>query len=75
MALLFSKNFLPKSRVVEEVMQGGLMVIRAKYELFTHVFINVYAPNTGPDRVQFLNELSVVLSLCGSEEFLFRKGF
>ena len=31
------------------------MVVRATYELFTIVFINVYAPNTGPDKVQFLN--------------------
>lgn len=51
-ALLFSRNFLPKSHVVEEVMKGRLMVVRAKYELFTIVFINVYAPNTGPDRIQ-----------------------
>ena len=34
------------------------------------MFINVYAPNTGPDRAQFLNELSVVLSQCGPAEVL-----
>lgn len=73
-AVLFSKNLLPKSQVVEEIIQGRLMVVRATYELFTIVFINVYAPNTGPDRVQFLNELSVVLSQCGPEEFLFLGG-
>ena len=48
-SLIFSKSFLPKCHVVEEVMKGRQMVVRAKYEAFTMVFVNVYTPNTGPD--------------------------
>lgn len=40
-AILFSRNFLPKSFVFEEIMKGRLMVVRAKYQHFTIVFINV----------------------------------
>lgn len=39
--------------------EGRVMVVRAKYESFTVLFINVYAPCVGPDRVQFVIELSV----------------
>lgn len=53
--LLFSKSFFYQSLM--------LMVVRAKYEQFTLVFINAYAPNTAAERGQLLNELS--------EEFLF----
>ena len=60
--------------MVDEVIQGRLMVVRATYELFTIVFIHVYAPNTGPGRIQFLNKICVVLSQCGPEEFLFLRG-
>lgn len=48
--------------------------MKAEYESYTSVFVNVYAPNAGRDRVQFLADLSAVLSQCGSEEFLFLGG-
>ncbi|KAI3361897.1 hypothetical protein L3Q82_002225 [Scortum barcoo] len=73
-ALLFSRNFLPKSYELEERIKGRLMVVRAKYELFTIVFINVHAQNSGLERVQLLNDLNVVLNQCGPEEFLFLGG-
>ena len=73
-ALLFSRDFIPKSYEMEEIVKGRLMLVRAKYELFTMVFINVYAPNVGPARVLFLNELTKVLSQCEPEEFLFLSG-
>ena len=50
-ALLFSGDFVPLSNVVEERVKGRL-VVKAKYERFNIEFINVYAPNSGPDRVQ-----------------------
>lgn len=59
---------------MEERVKGRLLVVRANYELFNLVFINIYAPNSGPARVQFLNELSAVLSECEPEEFLFLGG-
>ena len=51
-ALLFSGDFVPLSNVVEERVKGRLLVVKAKYERFNIEFINVYAPNSGPDRVQ-----------------------
>ena len=38
------------------------------------VFINVYAPNFGPGRVLFLNELNLVLKECVPEDYLFLGG-
>ena len=73
-AVLFAKDVIPKSHTVEERVKGRLLVVRANFELFNLVFINVYAPNSGPARVQFLNELSAVLSECEPEEFLFLGG-
>ena len=73
-ALLFSRDFVPLSNVVEERVKGRLLVVKAKYECFNIVFINVYAPNSGPDRFQFLNELSLVLSQCVPEDYLFLAG-
>ena len=73
-AILLSRDFTPISFEVEEVIKGRLMVVRAKYELFKMVFINVYAPNNGPARVLFLNELSKILSQCEPDEFLFLAG-
>ena len=55
-------------------MKGRLMVVKAKHERFSIVFINVYAPNSGPDRLPFLNELSLVLSKCVPEDYLFLGG-
>ena len=72
-ALLFSREFVPLSHVVEERVKGRLLVVKAKYERFNIVLI-VYAPNSGPDRVQFLNELSLVLSQCVPEDYLFLGG-
>lgn len=38
------------------------MVVRAGFEHFNIVFMNVYAPVKGADRVQFLQVLSTVLN-------------
>ena len=43
-ALLFSREFLPLSFTVEEVMRGRLLVVRACFDQYNVVFINVYAP-------------------------------
>ena len=55
-------------------MKGRLLVVKAKYERFNIVFINVYAPNSCPSRVQFLNELSLILNQCAPEDYLFLGG-
>ena len=73
-AILFSRDFAPMSFEVEEIMKGRLMVVRAKYELFNMVFINVYASTNGPARIMLLNELSRVLSQCGPDDFVYASG-
>lgn len=73
-AILFSKNFLPVSYHFEEVVKGRLMVVKAKYECFNIVFVNVYAPNTRVGRINLLHEIEDVLSKCDTDDFLFLGG-
>ena len=72
--IIFSKNFTPESLEVEEVVEGRLLVVRAKVEQFYFVFMNVYAPVSGPDRVCFFKVLDTVLSKVQFDEFLFLGG-
>ena len=72
--ILFSKSFTPASFEVEQVIEGRLLVVRAVFELYKLVFINVYAPTTGPQRVLFLHTLSTRLSQIDTEDFLFLGG-
>lgn len=73
--VLLSRGFLPISYELEEVVKGRLMVVTAKFECLTFIFVNVYAPNVGPERVQFLKIVSDVLSRCGdSDAFLYLGG-
>ncbi len=73
-AVLFSKDFLPLSFTVEEVIKGRLVVVRASYEHYNAILINVYAPTSGSERVTFLKEIGVILNNCSSEEKLFLGG-
>ena len=52
-ALLFSRDFVPLFQVVVEQVKGRLLVVKTKYERFNIIFINVYAPNSGPDKFSF----------------------
>lgn len=54
-AVLFAKSFTPVSFEVEEVVEGRMMVVKTIYEQLKLVFINVYAPTSGLDRVDFLS--------------------
>ncbi len=51
------------------MVKGRLMAVRATFEHFNIVFMNLYAPTTGPDRVQFLQVPSTVLSKVNIEDF------
>lgn len=55
--VFFSSRFNPISYTVEEVIKGRFLLIRAQFEKYTVVFINVYAPTRGSDRVAFFSEL------------------
>ena len=73
-AILFSKDFIPQSYTVYEKIDGRLLVVKAIYEHFTLVFVNVYAPNTGAARLGFLAAVNETLTDCGQEDFLFLGG-
>lgn len=73
-AVLFSKNFKPNSYEVEEIIKGRLLKVRAVFENHVFVFICVYVPTSGVERMLFLNTLNLTLQNCDSEEFLFLGG-
>ena len=72
--ILFSKKFHPLSYECKEVIEGRLMVVKAKFDCFSLTLINVYAPTVGSERVQFLNISNDTLSSCSSDTFLFVAG-
>ena len=43
--------------------------MKARFDLFTAVFINVYAPTIGTERKLFLQKVNDVLNGCASEDF------
>lgn len=69
-AILFSKSFLPQSYVVEEIIKGRLLKVRAAFENDFFVFICIYSPTLAMERMCFLDKLSDVLSTCDSNDFL-----
>ncbi len=50
---LFSKSFNPVSYVVDEVVKGRLLKVRAVFESYVLVFICIYAPTTPVERMFF----------------------
>ena len=50
------------------------MKVKAQYENVTVVFINVYAPTNGLDRLTVLDVLCDTIKNCSSEEYLFLGG-
>ncbi len=68
-AVLFSKHFTPISYDVDEIIKGRLLKVKALF-----VFICVYAPTSGVERMLFLNNLNSILQNVSSEEFLFLGG-
>jgi len=48
--LLFSRGFAPTSVEVRHVVEGRCLLIKAHFEHFNVVFINIYAPNNGTER-------------------------
>lgn len=59
---------------VDEVIAGHILKIRAEFEHMKVVFMNVYAPTVGTDRLAFLDILSEAIQRCSSEEHLFVGG-
>ncbi len=72
--ILFFRNFILQSVEFEEVTKGYLLKIRAAYENVRMVFVNIYAPVVGVERLVFLDVLNEVIEKCYSEEYLFTGG-
>ena len=73
---LFSKAFTPVSLEVEHFIEGWLLLVKAWFDVFTAVFINVYAPIIGAERKVFLEKVNDVLNGCATEDFfIFGWGF
>lgn len=70
MAILFSKKFLPMSYEFEEVVQGRLLKVIARYEKSTLTLLNVYTPVNPGERCIFLEKLASTLTGCASTDFL-----
>lgn len=73
-AILLRNNINTVSCEVEHVVEGQLLKLRLVFEHFSAVFINVYAPVLGGERVMFLNKVRHMVKSCKSEEFLFLGG-
>lgn len=69
-AVMFSRTFVPQSHSVQEIIRGRLLKIRATFENNVFVFICVYAPTSGGDRVAFLKRLSTVIRDCSPSDFV-----
>ena len=73
-AILFSKDSLPLSCHVQDIVEGRLLMIKAVFESHTMVFLNVYAPTNGADRVTFFSKIDEVLNDLEAESFIFVGG-
>ena len=73
-AILFSKDSLLLSCHVQDIVEGRLLMIKAVFESHTMVFLNVYAPTNGADRVTFFSKIDEVLNDLEAESFLFVGG-
>ncbi|CAM2098792.1 unnamed protein product [Caretta caretta] len=69
-ATLFSPNLRPKVLGVAEAMQGCLLHLRVHIEGLVVNLINVYAPTSGPEQLQFYQQASAFLGTLDSHECL-----
>uniref|UniRef100_A0A3B5R4A8 Reverse transcriptase domain-containing protein n=1 Tax=Xiphophorus maculatus TaxID=8083 RepID=A0A3B5R4A8_XIPMA len=71
---LFSKAFTPNSMDIEHVVQGRCLLVRACFDHFSLVFINVYAPIVNTEKRRFFEKIGERLGDCGSEDYVFIGG-
>ncbi|CAM2099405.1 unnamed protein product [Caretta caretta] len=69
-ATLFSPNLRPEVLGVAEAVQGRLLHLRVRIEVLVVHLINVYAPTSGPERLQFYQQASAFLVTLDSHECL-----
>lgn len=73
-AVLFSPNVNVKILMKNELEPGRLMAVRAEINNFSFLFINIYAPNTGADRLQLFVKLEQFLKLQQTGDFIILGG-
>lgn len=71
--IMFSRSFLPASCEVQEIIKGAPSKVRVQYEKVNMVFINVYAPPNGIERMSILSVLCNTIREC-KYEYLFLGG-
>ncbi len=69
-AILFSKNVTPVSYEFVEIEKGRFLKVIVKFEKKCIVFLNIYAPNNGAERVLFLNLVNTTLKSLNTDDFL-----
>ncbi|CAM2099492.1 unnamed protein product [Caretta caretta] len=69
-ATLFSPDLRPKVLGVAKAMLGCLLHLWVHIEGLMVNFVNVYAPTSGPERLQFYQQASTFLGTLGSHECL-----
>ncbi|CAM2109436.1 unnamed protein product [Caretta caretta] len=67
---LFSADLRPKVLGVAEAVQGCLLHLRVHIEGLVVNLVNVYAPTSGPERLQFYQQASTFLSTLDSKKCL-----
>ncbi|CAM5170795.1 unnamed protein product [Natator depressus] len=69
-ATLFSPDLWPEVLGVAKAVQGRLLHLRAHIEGLVVNLVNVYAPTSGPERLQFYQQASAFLGTLDSHECL-----
>ncbi|CAM2112951.1 unnamed protein product [Caretta caretta] len=69
-ATLFSPDLRPEVLGVAKAMQGRLLHLRVCIEGLKVNLVNVYAPTSGPERLQFYQQASTFLGTLDSHECL-----
>ncbi|CAM2118441.1 unnamed protein product [Caretta caretta] len=69
-ATLFSPNLRPEVLGVTEAVPGRLLHLQVCMEGLVVNLVNVYAPTSGPERLQFYQRASTFLGTLDSHEFL-----
>jgi len=68
--VFFAKNCLPVSSEVEEIVEGRLLKVSAKFDVATLVLINVYAPVIAAERLLFLEKKLNTVQNCDPDHYL-----
>nr|BAC82603.1 pol-like protein [Takifugu rubripes] len=71
--LLFSRGFTPSSLEVEHVVRGRCLMVKARLQNHSLVFINIYAPTNGTEKELSRKKVGTVLNGCG-DDLLFLVG-